>query len=355
MNAVPGSTLSSTTPALRIGVMGAGAIGGYVGGRLLAQADVEVTFVGRKLLGGTISEHGLTVCEFGREQHVAPTHVDFSTEVEALSACDVVLCCVKSGATGEIAATLARVLPPETIVVSLQNGVRNPEILRQHLPQNRVVPAIVTFNVVMRDCAVFHQTTSGPLIFETGSDARDEAWVRALRSTGLEVEEIIPIASEQWTKLLVNLTNAVGALSGVPTREVTLSRQYRRVIAMLLDEGLDVLRTAGIRPARFRGLPLRVMAAILKLPTVVVRPVMRAQLRIDPEARSSMWQDLERGRLTEVDFLNGEIVRLAEAHSREAPLNRRVTELVHQAEHAATGSPNLEAGVLLSELRAAAR
>ena len=347
--------MTSKTQALRIGVMGAGAIGCYVGGRLLAQADVEVTFVGRESLGATIAEHGLTVREFDREQHVGAANVDFSTEVEALSGCDVVLCCVKSGATAEVGASLARVLRPDAIVVSLQNGVRNPETLRQHLPKNRVVPAIVTFNVVIRDHAVFHQTTSGPLIFETGSDPGDEAWVHAVRSTGLEVEEIIPIAPEQWTKLLVNLTNAVGALSGVPTRQVTLSRGYRRVIAMLLDEGLDVVRSAGIRPARFRGLPLRAMAAILKLPTLVVRPVMRAQLRIDPEARSSMWQDLEGGRLTEVDFLNGEIVRLAEAHSRDAPFNRRIAELVHQAEHAAAGSPNLEARALLTELQTAAR
>ena len=74
------------------------------------------------------------------------------------------------------------------------------------------------------------------------------------------------------------------------------------------------------------------MSFILKLPTPVVRVVIRAQLRIDPDARVSMWTDLERGRLTEVDFLNGEIVRLADEQGAAAPINRRIVELVHEAE-----------------------
>ena len=89
-----------------------------------------------------------------------------------------------------------------------------------------------------------------------------------------------------------------------------LSRQYRRVIALLLDEALDVLDQAGVQAAKFRGVPLRVMSFIMKLPTPIVRVVVRAQLRVDPEARVSMWTDLERRRPTEVDFLNGEVVRL---------------------------------------------
>jgi 2-dehydropantoate 2-reductase len=340
----------SASERLHIGIMGAGAIGGYVGGRLAAKGATEVTLIGRKALADAVARHGLTLREFDRDDHVDAPMVRVEEEAHALSSCDVVFCCVKSGATAEAAKILASVLEPATVVVSLQNGLRNPDVLRTALPANPVLPAVVSFNVIMHEGAVFQRTTSGPLMIETRPDGQDHSWVDALRASGIEVEEARPIAPELWTKLLLNLNNAVGALSGVPTRDMILSRGYRRVIARLLDEALDVLNRAGIRPAKFRGIPLRVMSFILKLPTPVVRVVIRAQLRIDPEARVSMWTDLERGRPTEVDFLNGEIVRLADEQGATAPINRRIVELVHEAERAGTGSPGMSAETLLRSL-----
>jgi 2-dehydropantoate 2-reductase len=202
------------------------------------------------------------------------------------------------------------------VVVSLQNGLRNPEVLRAALPRNPVLPAVVSFNVMIEEGAVFHRTTSGPLIIETRPEGQDQAWVDALRASGLEVEEVRPIAPEQWTKLLLNLNNAVGALSGAPTRDMILSRQYRRVITKLLDEALDVLHEAGIQPAKFHGVPLRLMSFILKLPTP--------------------------------------IVRLADEHGTAAPINRRIAELVHEAERANTGSPQMSADTPFAMLRSAA-
>ncbi|MGB5349032.1 MAG: 2-dehydropantoate 2-reductase [Polyangiales bacterium] len=334
-----------------IGVIGAGAVGCYVGGRLAANAAADVTLVGRQWLADAVLEHGMTLRELDHDELLAAEDIRFVVDPREVASCDVVLCCVKSGATASTAAQLAGILHPAAIVVSLQNGLRNGETLRAHLPQNHVVDAIVDFNVIMRDHAVFQRTTSGPLTVETKHGARHQLWVNALRVAGLEVVEVDAIEPEQWTKLLVNLNNAINALAGVPTREMILSRQYRKVIAMLLDEGLDVLDEASVRPAKFRGVPLRVMSFILKLPTPLVRLVIAAQLRMDPDARTSMAQDLERRRLTEVDFLNGEIVNLAESNSRDAPLNRRIVELIHEAERAGAGSPRFDAETLLQRLR----
>ena len=340
-----GAFLLNSQRRLHIGVMGAGAIGCYVGGRLAASGTTDVTLVGRAPLGQTIREHGLTIRELERDEHVDASGLRFETEPEALASCDVVLFCVKSGATEESARALAPIVRRDAVVVSLQNGVRNPETLRTHL-DGRVVPGIVTFNVIAHDRAVFQKSTSGPIIVEAG-DARNGPWVEAMRRAGLKVETVDEIAPEQWTKLLINLSNAVNALAGVPTRQMVLSRDYRRVIAAVLDEALDVLDAANVRTARFRGVPLRVMAFVLRRPTPIVRVFIRAQLRIDPEARSSMWQDLTRRRPTEIEFLNGEIVQLAEAHGIDAPINRRIVALIHDAETAGAGSPHLGAGVLL--------
>ena len=327
--------------------MGAGAIGGYVGGRLALSGRAEVTMVGRKRLADAVRERGLVIREFDREDRVEPQGLRIVEDPNALSSCDVVFCSVKSGATEQAADALSTALPPSTVVVSLQNGIRNPGVLRKAMPNNPVVPAVVSFNVIVRDEATFHLTTDGPLMVETRPGGEDQAWVDALRAADLEIDEVRPLEPELWTKLLVNLNNAVSALSDAPTRDMILSPKYRRVIAMLLDEALAVLRAAGIQPAKFRGVPLKAMSFIMKLPTPIVRLVVRAQLRVDPEARASMWSDLERRRPTEVDFLNGEIVRLAEQQGLAAPRNRRIVELVHEAERAAAGSPRMSAETLL--------
>jgi len=339
---------------LHIGIMGAGAIGTYVGGRLAAKGTAKVTLIGRRAIADAVAKHGLTLRDFDREDRVDAAKISIEEDSRLLSSCDVVFCCVKAGATAEAAKSLAQVLQPKTVVVSLQNGVRNHEVLREAMPANPVLPAVVGFNVVIRDGAVFQRALSGPLIIETRPEGEDQEWVDALRDAGLDIEEVRPIAPEQWAKLISNLNNAVGALSGISTRDMILSPACRRVIALLLDEALNVLDQAGVQVAKFRGVPLRVMSFIMKLPTPIVRVVVGAQLRIDPEARVSMWADLERRRPTEVDFLNGEIVRLAEQSGASAPANRRIVELVHQAERAGTGSPQIDAQTLLRRLEDAA-
>jgi 2-dehydropantoate 2-reductase len=343
------------TDHLRIGVLGAGSVGCYVGGKLLAAKAADVVLVGRARLGDEIAANGLTVKDMSRPPITAPPErVAFETESDALARCDVVLCCVKSAHTSVVTRSLDDALRPDALVVSLQNGVRNVDVLRAGLQGRRVVGGVVSFNVVSRGGGMFHRATSGPLILETQDDRRAGAFVRALRASGLDVEERTNLAPDQWTKLLVNLNNAVSALSGVPTRQILLSPRFRRIVAALVDEALRVLRAGRIPTARFRGVPVGWMPYLLRLPTPLVRLFTAAQLRIDPEARSSMWEDLTRGRPTEVDFLNGEIVRLAERVHVDAPFNRRIVKLVHAAERTGTGSPELDAATLWAKLSGAA-
>jgi 2-dehydropantoate 2-reductase len=190
----------------------------------------------------------------------------------------------------------------------------------------------------------------GPIALEASSDPRGGELAAALRRAGLPVETPRDIAPDQWTKLLVNLNNAVSALSGAPTQRLLRDPGYRRLVAAVIDEGLGVLRAAGIRPAKLRGVPVEWMPRILRMPTPIVRLVTRAQARVDPEARSSMWEDLEKRRPTEVDYLNGEIVALADRAGIDAPLNRRIVDLVRDAERAGAGSPQLLAEQLWSAL-----
>jgi len=132
----------------------------------------------------------------------------------------------------------------------------------------------------------------------------------------------------QWAKLLLNLNNPVNALSGLPLRAQLLDRDHRRVLAALQREALAALAAAGIQPAQITALPAQRLPAVLSLPNWLFRRVAARMLKIDDQARSSMADDLAMGRRTEIDALCGEVVRLARAHGREAPLNAAMQRLV---------------------------
>ena len=316
--------------------MGAGAVGAYVGGWLATAPGVRVTLVGRQRLADALAAEGLVVSRGEREARVRELEV--STEAASLGGADVVLCCVKSRDTESVARELAETLRPRALVVSLQNGVRNPPTLRAALGPERVLAGVVGFNAVLRSAHEVRQTTEGDLELEEREHPSARALYAALRASGLALTTHRDLAPRQWSKLLINLSNAVSALSGAPTRELLLQAGYRRILAAVLREGIGVARAAGQPLARLRGLPVGAVPLLLRAPSWIVR--LALGLKVDPEARSSMAQDLERGRPTEVDYLNGEIVRLGAEHGAAAPLNRRLVELVRAAE-AAGGSPCL--------------
>lgn len=331
---------------MKIGVFGAGSIGCYVGGRVLAAGSAEVIFVGRPKLQAQLAQSGLAVQDYDGPRAAIPAdRYTFATEAKALEECDVVLCCVKSQHSEEAGRELAAVLREGTVVVSLQNGVRNPGTLRALMPKQKVLASIVSWNVIAVD-GTYRRATSGPLIVETLPPGLGEA----LRAGGIPVVEHQDVAPEQWTKLMVNLNNAISALSDASTPALLLDAGYRQVIAAVVGEGVKVAKKAGIKLAPWNGLPIGLMPVVLKLPTVIVKLLVGAQLKVDPHARSSMWQDLDARRTTEVDYLNGEIVRVAEASGGKAPFNQRIVELIRVAEAKKEGSPRMSPAQLWSAL-----
>jgi 2-dehydropantoate 2-reductase len=318
---------------MKIGVMGAGAIGCYVGGRLAANGR-DVVLVGRGSLGEEIAKDGLRVSDDrGFDERV---RVTFTTTPDALRACDVVLVTVKGIDTASAAREIAPHLAPDVTVVSLQNGVRNPSVLREHLPDVRVLGGMVPFNV-KRTPAHVHRGTSGVLFVQAGG----EALVDALDASGIPSRTTTDIDGILWGKLLLNLNNAINALSGLPIRDQLLVSGHRRLMAACMSEGLHALAKAGIRPVTELKAPLSLAPVFLRLPTPLFRLVARPMIRIDPIARSSMWDDLERHRKTEIDLLNGEVVALAERVGTPAPVNRAIVARIKEAESAGAGSPHL--------------
>ncbi|HEX6838881.1 MAG TPA: ketopantoate reductase C-terminal domain-containing protein, partial [Polyangia bacterium] len=130
-----------------------------------------------------------------------------------------------------------------------------------------------------------------------------------------------------------------------PLQVQLAQRGYRRVMAACVREGLAVLRAAKIKPWLDAPLPPSWLPSLLELPDAIFARVARSLVAVDPNARSSMWEDLQRGRKTEVDLLNGEIVRLGAQLDVPTPINQRIVDLVKEAEHRGA-PPSLGAGEL---------
>jgi len=315
--------------APHIAIVGAGSVGCYIGGRLAEHA--RVTFIGRPRTAAEVSAYGLTLSDWkGYRRHIEPAEVDFNTEIAAASAADLVLVTVKSGSTAAVARELAAILPRTAIVASLQNGLKNPAILRESLPAANVLAAMVPFNVVHRPGAVFHQGSSGALMIQ--AYARLAPYLTAFQKAGLPLIQRTDIEAVQQGKLLLNLNNVINALANLPLREQLSQRSWRRCLALAQAEALRVFKAADIRPARLTPLPPDWVPAVLRLPDFWFRILARRMLAIDPLARSSTWEDLQAGRKTEVDAIQGEIIALGKQHRSPTPVNAALLELIRTAQ-----------------------
>ena len=320
-----------------IGIAGAGSIGCFVGG-MLAAAGRRVALLARPRLIREIAGNGLRISSFdGSERTVSADRLIVSDDPSILSDVETVLVTVKSADTAAMADVIARHAPADAAVISLQNGVGNVPLLRDRLPGRKVLGGMVPFNVVALGDGRFHRSTSGDIVI-----AQDDAGTAARLSVpGLAIKDTGNIDGVQWGKLTVNLNNALNALSNIPLRQQLAQRGWRRLLADQMAEGLAAVRAEGIAPVSPTPLPSSWMPPLLRLPDALFDMLLGRTMKIDPEARSSMWEDLQRGRRTEIDYLQGVITAIADRRGLAAPLSRRVIALIRKAEADGKGSPGL--------------
>jgi 2-dehydropantoate 2-reductase len=247
---------------------------------------------------------------------------------------------VKSADTAGMAEIIAKHAPADAVIVSLQNGVGNAALLREKLPVRRVLAGMVPFNVIALGDGRFHRATSGDIVIERDAGGAAEK----LSMPGLKMRATDNITGVQWGKLLFNLNNALNALANLPLRAQLAQRPWRRLFADQVEEALAAIKAEGIRPVSTAPLPVSFMPPLLRLPDTLFQVVLGRTMKIDPEARSSMWEDLQRGRRTEIDYLQGVITEIAARRGLAAPLSRRIVELIRKAEADSKGSPGLTPG-----------
>jgi 2-dehydropantoate 2-reductase len=315
----------------KVAILGAGSVGCFIGGTWAA-AGLPVLFIGRPKLSKEVDEHGLTLSDYnGWQTRLSPGEIDYRCGPEALDGAQVIALTVKSGDTAAAANDIAKYATQGATVISFQNGVSNVDVLERGLGGRfEVARGMVPYNVAYLGNGRFHKGVAGDLYAEQRAAVRALADAVGGGAATLKIsDDMLGLA---WGKLLINLNNAVNALSGRTLQEELKHRDYRRVFAASITEGLELLKRAEIEPATVGPISPAMLPRIINSPDWLFNRFFLKQWKIDAKARSSMADDLVAGRRTEIDYLNGELVALAERLQRAAPVNRAIVELVRKAE-----------------------
>ncbi|MGH9147353.1 MAG: ketopantoate reductase family protein [Vicinamibacterales bacterium] len=298
----------------RVAVVGAGAVGGYFGG-MLARAGAHVTLIGRPVHVDVWARDGLFLDSINFQESVP---VAASTEVAACADADLVHFSVKSLDTEKTAQQLARHVRGDASIVSLQNGVDNVERIRAAAALDPIAAVVYVASSMPVPGRVKHSGRGDLLIGDLpGRSAPPrEAAVASVsnwfEAAGVPCRVSRNIDADLWTKLIVNAAlNAISAVVGAPYGDIVATADSRETVRQLVNECVAVARAGGV-----------------SLPEVdFVEMVLRFAEKAG-QVFSSTAQDLDRGKRTEVDALNGLVVRRGAALGVPTPVNQSLLALV---------------------------
>lgn len=291
----------------RVALVGAGAVGCYFGG-MLARAGVPVTLIGRPIHVEAIRREGLFLERTDFQEYI---RVDASTEIDAVRDAGIVFVCVKTTDTETAAAALVSHLKSGALVISFQNGVDNAERM-QRAAGITVLPAVVYVACAMSGPGRLKHNGRGDIVIG-GPSVESDRIIRLFESAQIPCRASANIAGELWTKLVMNCAyNAISALTHARYRFLTEDPAIRDVMTELIQEVAAIASAAGVVLPDVEYL----LAAAFKLGETMAT------------ATSSTEQDIARGRLTEMDSLNGYIVRRGKELGISTPVNSTVYALV---------------------------
>lgn len=294
---------------LRVAVMGAGAVGCYYGG-MLARAGHDVMLIARPQHVEAITRDGLRMETRSFDEHV---RLAASSEPGAVRGADLVLFCVKSTDTEAAGALIRPHLAPDVLVLCLQNGVDNADRLRTVLPQHAVAAAVVYVATEMAGPGHVKHHGRGELVIEPSS--LSEAVAQAFIAAAVPVEISGNVRGALWAKLILNCAyNAVSAIAQLPYGKTVQGEGVKDVMRDVVAECLAVAEADGVQVQGDMHLAVDKLAGSM------------------PSQFSSTAQDLARGKPTEIDYLNGLVVRRGEALGVATPANRVLWALVRLME-----------------------
>ena len=321
---------------MRIAILGAGAIGSLIGG-LLVRAGNDVLLVGRGDHVRKIRERGLVL-----ESPVETLRVQVPSAERLEGAHDLILLATKMHDLPAAARDVAA-LGGNAPVVTLQNGIRADDMAAEVLEPGRIVGCVVQAWATYLEPGKVEYNVGGQVTIGYPFHEPDDALsaLAATLSPALPVNITSNIAGARWTKLILNLINALPAATGVPAQELLQLDEMCILTLLMRKEGVAVAAKAGIVFAPIPGASGRFHQVDLepsKESARSVREKFMAGAGTRPALLSTL-QSLKRGRPTEIDYLNGEIVRVAQSLGMAAPYNRLVVELIHRVERTGEFTP----------------
>ena len=298
----------------RIAVVGAGAVGGYFGG-MFARAGAPIVFVGRKHFADAIASKGLVLDRSHGQERI---RIEATTDIGAVRDCSLILFCVKANDTSATAAQMAPFVKPDSIVVCLQNGVANAERVRA-AANVLAIPAAVYVAVSVPEPGRVKHLARGDLIIGPPSKKTTEV-AKVFERAGIPCRISENIEGELWVKLLRNCAlNAISALGRVRYGEIAQNANAKQLMQNVVDEVLAVAVAAGV-----------VMPGVHDRKSGMAAAMELAMQMAD--AFSSTAQDLNRGRPTEIDALNGYVARRGAEQGVPVAVNHALFTLVKLAE-----------------------
>ena len=308
---------------MRVLVFGAGAMGSLMGG-LLAQQH-NVTFIGRHAHMTAIRKNGLKIT--GKTQLSLPkkTILAYETVEPLKKGCgppEMVLVTVKSYDTQNIIPDLKQIIGPESILCSLQNGLDNEEQLRAAFPNNVIIGSTICHGVTHEKPGTVYHAGFGDTV--VGSfEKKNTKFARMLGNMftegGIETQLTNNIYGELWTKVAINASiNPITAITGLKNGWLLREPMLESLLEGTCSEVVEVAKEAGAK------LPSGAQGDILSRTKRVVERT--------SDNKSSMLQDIEKKRRTEIDAINGAVVRMGEKHKVNTPLNSTLTTLVKAKE-----------------------
>ncbi len=317
---------------MKIAVIGAGAVGSVIGG-LLSKAGEDVTLIGRKPHVDAINNNGLILdAESGKMviKVKAAENLDFKPDLALLT--------VKTQDV-ETSVRKAQLFLSGTLVVTMQNGVQSDDIVAGVLGKENIISSVVIYNCEFLEPgkALYSKTFTKTafLIGEPfGAKGNRIQSLSAMFNKALPTDISEDIRGAHWTKLLWNLITAVPAVTGLSYQEGNHYPQIRELNINLMKEGLEVVKVAGIETAPVPGFPLSLIETLAKMPLSEASSMMKKTIESGGEQHTlgSVLQSIKRGKTTEVDFMNGEIVNLGKKNGIPTPANTLMVKLVHQVE-----------------------
>ena len=315
---------------MRIAVVGAGAIGSLVAGYLSFKGE-DIILIGRQGSVDKIKKNGLLISGVRGNLEIkldTAEMLDFTPDLAILAT-----------KTQDLSLAIRDNLKflKAAACLTTQNGIHADNLLSEYIDRDKIISSIVMFGSTCTEPGKVVHNFEGSWIIGRLFDTGDNALVLKVKET---LEKIFPVIvsndlkAMKLLKVFVNANNCLAAILGTSMQETFSDLRISKISICIWKEGLDIIRSLNLRLASLPDFPLERIIKLTSMPMYESAKIfsgIMVNLSREP-LYGSILQSIKRGRSSEIDYINGEFVNLAEANNLRAPLNRKLVEMVHQVE-----------------------